>query len=69
MVLCPLQEEEGEHLGQGWWENFEIFYVVLIKPFAKLHHLIHIHVTSVPPLSNIGEERGYSYLEMAESQL
>ena len=45
-----MQEEEEEHLGQGWWENFEIFYVVLIEPFVKFHHLIHIHVTSVPPV-------------------
>ena len=49
-VLCLLQEEEEEHLGQGWWENFEIFYVVLIEPFVKFHHLSHIHVTSVPPV-------------------
>ena len=37
-------------MGQGWWENFEIFYVVLIEPFVKFHHLIHIHVTSVLPV-------------------
>ena len=49
-VLCLLQEEEEEHLGPGWWEIFEIFYVVLIEPFVKFHHLIHIHVTSVPPV-------------------
>ena len=36
--------------GQGWWENFEVFYVVLIEPFVKCHHLIDIHVRSVPPV-------------------
>ena len=49
-VLCLLQEEDEEHLGQGWWEIFEIFYVVLIEPFVKSHHLVHIHVRSVPPV-------------------
>ena len=49
-VLCPLQDEEEEHLGQRWWENFEKFYVVLIEPFVKFHHLIHIHATSVLPV-------------------
>ena len=42
-----------EHLGQGWCGNFEIFYVVLLEPFVKFHHLIHIHVKSVRLLSNI----------------
>ena len=48
-VWRPLQEEE-EHLGQpeqGWWDNFEIFYVVLIGPFVKFYHLIYIYVISV----------------------
>ena len=35
---------------QCWWENFEIFYVVLIGTFVKFHHLIYIHVTSVLPV-------------------
>ena len=30
--------------------NSEIFYVVLIGPFVKFHHLIHIYVTSVLPV-------------------
>ena len=34
-------------LEQGWWDNFEIFYVVLIGPFVKFYHLIYIHVISV----------------------
>ena len=41
---------EKEHLeqpGQGSQENFEIFYVVIIGPFVKFHHLIHIHAISV----------------------
>ena len=33
--------------GQVLWENSEIFYVVLIRPFVKFHHLTHIHVISV----------------------
>ena len=43
------EEEHLEQPGQGLQENFEIFYVVLIGPFVKFHHLIHIHVTSVLP--------------------
>ena len=35
---------------QGWWDNSEIFYVVLIGPFVKFYHLIYIHVTSVLPV-------------------
>ena len=33
---------------QGWWENSEIFYVVLIGPLVKFHHLIHIRIMSIP---------------------
>ena len=49
MVLFLLQEKE-ECLGQpeqGWWESSETFYVALIGPFVKSHHLIHIHIMSV----------------------
>ena len=35
---------------QGWWDNFEILYVILIGPFVKFYHLIYIHVTSVLPV-------------------
>ena len=34
-------------LEQCWWENFEIFYVVLIEPFVKFYHLLDIHAISV----------------------
>ena len=42
-------------LEQGWWENSEIFYVVLIGPFVRFHHLIHIHVISVLPVAEYQE--------------
>ena len=40
-------EEHLEQPGQGLKENSEILYVVLIGPFVKFHHLIHIHVISI----------------------
>ena len=60
----PLQEEEEhlEQLEQSWWDNFEIFYVVLIGPFVKFYHLIYIHVTSVLP---VVEYRGVGGLEFS----
>ena len=51
MVLCPLQEEGEEHLGQteqGWWESFETFYVAVIGPSVNSYHLIYIRIMSVP---------------------
>ena len=45
---CLLAEEEHlEQVGQDLEEIVLNFYVVLIGPFVKFHHLIHIHVISV----------------------
>ena len=44
-----------EQPGQGLYENSEIFYVVLIGPFVRFHHLIQIHVVSVLPVSEYQE--------------
>ena len=49
-------------LEQGWWDNFEIFYVVLIGPFVKFYHLIYIRVTSVLP---VVEYQGVGGLEFS----
>lgn len=36
------------------WESSETFYVALIGPFVKSHHLIHIHIMSIPLMTSIG---------------
>ena len=68
MDSCLLAEEEHlEQPGQGLMENSKIFYIVLIGPFVKFYHLIHIHGISV--LSVVEYREGKNCLEMAELQL
>ena len=65
--LCSLAGEEIlEQLGQGYQENSEISYAVLIGPFVRLHCIIHINVISVVPV--VEYQEGQNYLGMAESK-